>query len=145
MILYLPSPEKKLRVLWNWIMLPIFGRDLINMRVQHPLDLTPVIFESGQDIVRQGDVGNSLFIIREGEVEVVRTDDGRESVLARLGPGRQFGEIAVFDRCPRTATVRALTRVKMLQVRREAAAALSESLAEFGNALRHPKDHQPKG
>ena len=139
MILYLPSPEKKLRVIWNWMMQPVFGRDLINMRVQQPLDLTPVIFEAGQDIVRQGDVGNSLFIIREGEVDVIRADaDGRESVLARLGQGQQFGEIAVFDRCPRTATVRAIGRVKLLQVRREAAAALSESLAAVGEALRHP-------
>jgi NADH:ubiquinone reductase (H+-translocating) len=139
MILYLPSPEKKIRVVWNWLMAPFFGRDLINMRVQQPLDLTPVIFEDGQEIVRQGDVGNSMFIIQEGEVEVVRRqEDGTSNVLARLGKGNHFGEIAVFNRCPRTATVRAVGHVKLLQVRREAAAALCDSLAALGDALRAP-------
>lgn len=138
MILYLPSPEKKIRVVLNWLMAPFFGRDLINMRVQQPLDLTPVIFEDGQDIVRQDEFGNSMFIIQEGEVQVVRSENGIEQVLGLLGKGSHFGEIAVFNRCARTATVRAKGRVKLLQLRRETAAALCESLAPSGIDLRQP-------
>lgn len=136
MILYLPSPEKKFRVVWNWILSPFFGRDLVNMRVHQPLDLAPVIFETGQDIIRKGDVGNSMFIIQEGEVEVIG-DDPKAPPLAVLRRGQHFGEIAVFQRCARTATVRALTRVKLLQVRREAATALSESMEVIDNTLRN--------
>jgi NADH dehydrogenase len=135
MIYYLPSPEKRVRVVWGWLMASIFGRDIINLRVHQPLDLAPLLYEPGQDIVREGDVGTSLFIIQDGEVEVYRGGpDG--PVLATLGKGQHFGEIAVFERCERTASVRAKTRVKLLQVRREAAVALSEALPVAGETLR---------
>jgi NADH:ubiquinone reductase (H+-translocating) len=134
MILYLPSPEKKVRVMWNWMMAPFFGRDLVNMRVHQPLDLAPMIFEPGQDIVRKGEVGNSLFIIQDGEVEVL--DEPDAPPLAVLGRGQHFGEIAVFEQSLRTATVRARTPVKVLQVRRDAARALSDSIDVVGDTLR---------
>lgn len=136
MILYLPSPEKKVRVVWNWLMAPFFGRDLVNLRVHQPLDLAPLIFEDGQDIIREGDVGNSLFIIQEGEVEVFKNENGTMKSLTTLGRGRHFGEIAVFQKCARTATVRAKGHVKVLQIRREAATALSESMSSIGAALK---------
>jgi NADH:ubiquinone reductase (H+-translocating) len=106
------------------------------MRVHQPVDLAPLIFEPGQDIVRKGDVGNSLFVIQEGEVEVLDPDSPDPEPLAILGRGQHFGEIAVFEKCPRTATVRARTRVKVLQVRREAATALSETIDVVGRTLR---------
>jgi len=134
MVLYLPSPEKKVRVMWNWMMAPFFGRDLVNMRVHQPLDLAPMIFEPGQDIVRKGEVGNSLFIIQDGEVEVL--DELDAPPLAVLGRGQHFGEIAVFEQSLRTATVRARTPVKVLQVRRDAARALSDSIDVVGDTLR---------
>ena len=89
------------------------------------------MYEPGQDIVREGDVGQSLYIIRSGEVEVVKhgANGGRPPVLATLRAGDHFGEVAVFQRVRRTATVRAKTRVELLQLRREAALALSESKA----------------
>lgn len=136
MLIYLPSREKKVRVFGNWLMAPFFGRDLINLRVHQPVDLAPLIFEPGQDIVRKGDVGNSLFVIQEGQVEVLDPDRPGTEPLAVLHRGQHFGEIAVFERRPRTATVRALTRVKVLQVRREAATALSESIEILGKTLR---------
>jgi NADH dehydrogenase len=137
MVIYLPSPEKKLRVMGNWLTAPLFGRDLINMRVHQPLDLSPMIFEDGQDIIREGDVGNSLFIIQDGEVDVVKNEHGVERHLATLGKGQHFGEIAVFQACPRTATVRARGHVRVLQMRREAATALSSSLAAVGATLKN--------
>jgi NADH dehydrogenase len=136
MVLYLPSPEKKFRVVANWFMAPFFGRDLISMRVHQPLDLSPMIFEPGQDIIREGDVGNSLFIIQEGEVDVLKNENGTQRHVATLGRGQHFGEIAVFKSCPRTATVRARVHVRLLQVRREAATALSDSLASVGDVLK---------
>ena len=136
MIVYLPSWEKKVRVVWNWLMAPFFGRDIINMRVQQPLDLAPMIFEDGQDVVREGDVGNSMFIIQSGTVDVIRNVDGQERVIDSMGRGAHFGEIAVFNRCRRTATVRARGRVKLLQIRRDTALTLSNSLEPIGALLR---------
>jgi NADH dehydrogenase len=140
-LMYIPAWEKKVRLLIDWLLLPLFGRDVINMNVQKPVGLMPVHYEPGQDIVRQGDVGQSLYIIRSGEVEVRKDGaDGAAAVVATLGAGQHFGEVAVFRRVRRTATVRAKTRVELLHVRREAALALSESKAEIGATLAPPAD-----
>jgi NADH dehydrogenase len=135
MIIYLPSPEKKLRTVWNWLMLPFFGRDILNLRVSPPLNLAPVFFDAGQDIVREGEAGNSLFLIQEGEVEVLRRSTNGNERLAVLGPGQQFGEIAVFRGGRRTATVRAITRVRLVQMRRDAATLLAQSSRAMRDSL----------
>src|SRR4029077_19189895 len=136
-IVYGPVWEKKIRLIFDWLLAPIFGRDLINTNVQRPIGVSPVMYEPGQEIVREGDVGQSLSIIRTGEVEVFKkTVSGQPpEVLATLGAGDHFGEVAVFRRMRRTATVRAKTRVELLHMRREAAVALSESSAEIAQSL----------
>lgn len=142
MILYLPSPEKKVRTMWNWLTLPFFGRDILNLRVSPPLNLAPVFFDAGQEIVREGEAGNSLFLIQAGEVEVIRrAADGSEQRLALLGAGQQFGEVAVFKGGRRTATVRALSRVRLVQMRRDAATLL----AQTSGAIRESLQAAPTG
>jgi CRP-like cAMP-binding protein len=58
-------------------------------------------FDDGEPIVRQGQVGNGLYIVLAGGVRVV----GGTTELGRLGPGESFGELSVIDQQPRTATV----------------------------------------
>lgn len=138
MVLYLPAWEKKLRLVVDWLLAPIFGRDLIDTRVHRPLDVVAVFYEPGQDIVREGEIGNELYIVRSGEVDVVkrRVDGSGSDVVAALGVGDRFGEVAVFDGVRRTATVRARTSVELLRVRRDAAVALTESNAELARTLK---------
>jgi CRP-like cAMP-binding protein len=59
---------------------------------------------AGSDVFRVGDPGDGFYIIKSGEVAIVR--HGRE--VSRLGPGGSFGEIALLRSIPRTATVRAV-------------------------------------
>ncbi len=65
-------------------------------------------YAPGQEILRQGDVGVGAFIIHSGKVEVVQTRDGHDHRLRELGPGEFFGEMALLDEFPRSATVRAI-------------------------------------
>ena len=65
----------------------------------------------GSMILRQGDPSADLYIIREGEVAVRVQQNGGECELVRLGPGSVFGEMALFDGYPRSASVVALTEV----------------------------------
>jgi putative ABC transport system ATP-binding protein len=58
-------------------------------------------FMPGEVIIREGEVGEELFLISEGEVEIDR--EGRE--VARLGPGDFFGELALMSGNPRNANV----------------------------------------
>jgi CRP-like cAMP-binding protein len=62
---------------------------------------------AGDTLIREGDPGQGVYVVLRGEVAVVRTEDGAEVELARLGPSEVFGEIALLTREPATATVRA--------------------------------------
>lgn len=73
-------------------------------------------FEDGEIIFRQGDLGDCMYVIQDGKVEIVLTQDGIESVLAVRGQGEFFGEMALFESDVRMATVRALGRVRLLSV-----------------------------
>lgn len=74
------------------------------------------VYEDGDVIIRQGDVGDCMFVVQEGEVEVYDDRDGREVRLAVRGPGEMIGEMAVFEREVRSASVRALGRARLLTV-----------------------------
>jgi CRP-like cAMP-binding protein len=71
--------------------------------------LEPVSIPAGATVFDQGDVGDRYFVIESGEAEVV--GDGR--VVATLGPGEGFGEIALLRRVRRTATVRAGSELRL--------------------------------
>ena len=64
----------------------------------------------GDVLFHEGDSGDKLYIVLEGKVKLGRTSsDGRENLLAILGPGQMFGELSLFDPGPRSGTVTAVT------------------------------------
>src|SRR5262249_19255847 len=99
----------------------------------------PSKVSAGSVVVREGEPGDSLFLIASGKLRVAtKADKGEEIVLAELGPGDFFGEVALLPRRPRTATVTALTDAELLRVDQAALAQLRQrhpnidaSLAEF--------------
>lgn len=66
-------------------------------------------FEAGSTICREGDAGNTLFAIVEGQVDIFRGDLQIES----FGPGDFFGEMSLIDQSPRSATARAKTQCRI--------------------------------
>jgi CRP-like cAMP-binding protein len=70
----------------------------------------------GEVIVRQGEVGNSMFVVQAGEVEVLRETEDGEVRLAILGAGDFFGEMSIFEHEVRSATVRARGEARVLTV-----------------------------
>jgi ATP-binding cassette subfamily B protein len=74
----------------------------------------------GDVICRQGSVGDELFVLGRGEVEIaLEEDEGNERILNFLHEGEYFGEISFLRRVPRTATVRARTQVELHILRRQ--------------------------
>lgn len=67
-------------------------------------------FEPGQFIVLQGQVGTGLYVLLSGKAVVIRGSDP----IAELGPGDFFGELAVIDQMPRSASVQAAERTQCL-------------------------------
>lgn len=74
------------------------------------------VYKAGEVIVRQGEVGDCMFVIQSGKVEVIQESPGKEVRLAELGEGDFFGEMALFEKDVRSATVRPLGEVRLLTV-----------------------------
>ena len=73
--------------------------------------------ERGELIVSQGSAGESLYIVARGQIRVYLSDEtGKEIILGLEGPGAIFGEIAVLDRQPRSASVAAMERTELLVI-----------------------------
>lgn len=73
-------------------------------------------YEAGAVIVQQGEAGDCMYVVQEGQVVATLEKDGQETMLGLLGPGDFFGEMCVFEKQPRSATVRALTPARVLTV-----------------------------
>ena len=73
-------------------------------------------YTDGQIIIHQGEMGDCMYVIQEGEVEVLQVTNGHEIHLAQLKAGDFFGEMAIFEREVRSATVRALGSVRILTI-----------------------------
>ena len=87
--------------------------------------------EKGSVILAQDEPGNVGFVIVSGAVDVLlESEDGRQFIVARLGPGDHFGEMALLDTEPRSATVVATADTELLVMRRD------EFLEEL---VRHPQ------
>lgn len=76
--------------------------------------------EPGAVIVRQGAPADKFFIIIDGEVEIIREDDGQQRILATLRRGQFFGEMAILRDSPRMATARAIGPTTLFAMERGA-------------------------
>jgi tetratricopeptide (TPR) repeat protein len=87
-------------------------------------------------IVREGDPGTSFFLIEDGEVEVQTNDpSGEPLVLAQLGAGEFFGEVAVLTGKPRTATIVSKTPATVIEIAREDLDRIARQFPEVRNVL----------
>ena len=96
-------------------------------------------FGASESIVREGDEGDSLFIIRDGTVEVVAAKNGKQVHITDLSPPAFFGEMALMTGEKRTATIRARTDVELLELNRDAFGQLfknhPETAAQMGEVI----------
>jgi CRP-like cAMP-binding protein len=83
----------------------------------------------GEVVFREGDMGNSFFVLIAGEVAIEKLRDGKAVELARLGPGECFGEMALVGNDLRSATIRALGHVVAMRFYRELVESNPESAA----------------
>mmetsp|Transcript_47456 Transcript_47456/g.110987 ORF Transcript_47456/g.110987 Transcript_47456/m.110987 type:complete len:815 (+) Transcript_47456:62-2506(+) len=100
---------------------PLLSNKVLDAKTQFRLVscLKPTTMERGEHIIREGEVGDKLYIIERGVCEVLKKLNGREVTVGQLSKGAFFGEIAVLYDMPRTATVRTQTAVIALALSRE--------------------------
>src|SRR5262245_4075221 len=128
-LMKLPGLDRKIRVATDWTLDLILPPDIVQLKTDKPVGIRREHFEPGEVVFREGDRGDWLYVVLDGQVEVVQSLPGRgETPLRQLGRGECFGEIALVSDRPRSATVRSLTSVNLLAVDREAFQALFSSL-----------------
>ena len=88
------------------------------------------VYPAGETIFKEGDAGDSAYIIEEGSVEVSVSSTQR----SRLGKGELFGEIALIDQQPRTATVHAIENTVLIPIPRQL---VKERLDKTDPVVRH--------
>ena len=99
---------------------PLFEM-LSNQELEYVAELCrPRHFKAGQVVFEEGELGDSLFVIASGDVEVVRRDAaGEPKVLATLGQNQFFGEMSLIDKEYRSASVRAKSDADLLHLTAE--------------------------
>lgn len=133
----LPSFSHQLKVGFDWTWEIFYSRDLAHPKA----DLTERIgkshFQPGDYVFNEGDPSNNFYIIESGEVEVVRKteQDGKEKVLAILGPGDFFGEMALLDNRVRSSAVRARTELEVTVMGKKVFEQISGTLRPFRDFL----------
>ena len=102
------------------------------------------IYAPHEIVFKEGDPGDKMYLIREGTVEVFITKDGTEEIIRQLKEGEYFGEIALLAEGKRTASIRAVTPLKLVSVGRANFHSLISNLPvvgqEFMKTFRKRKD-----
>jgi NADH dehydrogenase len=116
----LPGGARRLRVAIDWVIDVFSPRDIAQIQTGKTGHLRVDHFEPGEIIINKHEIGRELFILKRGEVEVFQpAEDGKAEIsITTLARGAVFGERALIDDTPRTASVRAKTAVDLLVVSR---------------------------
>ncbi|MHC4063964.1 MAG: cyclic nucleotide-binding domain-containing protein [Planctomycetota bacterium] len=74
------------------------------------------VYHDGEVILRQGDVGDCMYVIQEGQVQILVEQGGQERLVRVARTGELIGEMAIFEKQARSATVRAEGDVRLLTI-----------------------------
>lgn len=127
-LMKLPGWGRRLKVAAAWTFDLFLPPELVQLRLTNSTGVAHEHFEPGQEVFRQGDLGDRIYIIAQGEAEVVRNERGRELTLAQLGPGEYFGEMALLNQTTRNATVRCVTPLDVLSIHKREFSVLAANL-----------------
>jgi NADH dehydrogenase len=128
-LMKLPGLDRKIRVAVDWTLNLLLPPDIVQLRTERSVGIRREHFEAGEVIFQEGGHGDWLYIVVDGQVEVLKRVPGQgDATLRRLGPGDCFGEIALLGNHIRSATTRSLTAVNVLAVDRDAFQALFSTL-----------------
>ncbi len=100
------------------IVMGLFRRSKVHAEKQTAVESGALgkVYEDGEVIVRQGEAGQSMYVIQQGEVQVSRETSGKDIPIAVLTEGGFFGEMSLFEKDVRSSTVRALGQATVLTV-----------------------------
>jgi NADH dehydrogenase len=131
----MPGLNRKVRIVTDWLLHLLFPPELAQTKVAFESGIRNQHFEPGDTIFAQGDLGDSVYVIEEGECEVLCERKGEQELLATLSGGECFGEMALLSDRTRSATIRARTTLKVLIIPKGDFNKLRQSVPAFGNVF----------
>ncbi len=72
--------------------------------------------QPGEVLFREGDVGETMYVVQKGKIRITRSIRGKEQVLADLGAGEFFGEMSILNNKPRAATATVVEEAQLLAI-----------------------------
>lgn len=127
----LPGLDRKLKVGLSWFIDLLLPADFVQLKLNEKNAVAQMHYETGDMVFEQGDVGDCLYILVKGQVEVLVHQDGQTKCVAQLKEGEYFGEMALLQHTTRSASIRCLTPVELLVLRRGDFDSLVSSLSDL--------------
>ena len=131
----MPGLNRKVRIATDWLLHLLFPPELAQTKVGSESGIRNQHFEPGDIIFEQGDLGDSVYVIDEGECEVLYEREGEQELLATLSGGECFGEVALLSDRTRSATIRAVSAMNVLIIPKGDFNKLRQSVPAFGNVF----------
>ena len=139
--MFVPSWTRRVRLMFDWWLTLILGRDIVNPRIEEHGAISYVLYEPGQIIVSAGETRRYHYMVESGQVDIVSNSRDGELILSSLKAGDYFGD----DCRPVTeCCIRARTRVRLLAIASETAAALSSVRPDLATMLKDRKNGAPE-
>ncbi len=135
-LMKMPGLNRKARIASDWTLHLLFPPDLARTRFEPQSGIQNQHFEAGDIVFQQGDLGDSVYVIEEGECDVLQEKEGSQNLLATLKAGDYFGEMAVLSDQSRNATIQARTAMDVLIIPKRDFDQLRHSIPAFGEFFR---------
>jgi NADH:ubiquinone reductase (H+-translocating) len=131
----MPGLNRKVRIATDWLLHLLFPPELAQTKVAFESGIRNQHFEPGDVIFQQGDLGDSVYVIEEGECEVLHERNDEQELLATLNRGECFGEMALISDRTRNATIRARNATNVLIIPKADFNKLRQSVPVFGEVF----------
>jgi NADH dehydrogenase len=133
----LPSWSRRVKVGADWAWDLLFARDLVNLKTDPTERVSRAYYRPGDFVFRQGEPALNFYSVEKGTLDVIRTNetDGSEQLVAVIGPGDFFGEMALIEGRARSASVRARTPVEVTTLGAQVFSRISKALAPLQQRL----------
>jgi NADH dehydrogenase len=132
-LMKMPGLNRKVRIVTDWVLHLLFPPELAQTTIAVETGIRQQHFEPGDNIFRQCDLGDSVYVIEKGECQVFREQKDQQELIATLGCGQYFGEMALLSETTRNATIRACTATDVLIIPKAEFSKLRRSVPAFGD------------
>lgn len=128
----LPGLDRKIKVAISWLLDTIVPDETVQLRLNEQEDTRELYFEKNSTVFKEGDLGDTLYIIASGSVGVYK---GKKQI-ATLKKGELFGEIALISNQGRSATIKCLEQTKLIAISKRTFDLLSSGLPTVAKLAR---------